>query len=110
VEAIRTNYLQFDSASSLLGFALASCPPPFPALWPCLLRKLENRAGVVDPGLLVAGALCEVKLVKGLGVPREVSPRSHPAQALCPFPLHWGLLRHVPKCCSSGTGSLGLGE
>lgn len=45
--AIRPNYLQFDSTSSLLGFGLAACPPPRPP--PVyslgLLRKLERTQG-----------------------------------------------------------------
>lgn len=44
---IRTNYLQFDSTSSLLGFGLAACPPahlPHPQVYGLdLLRKNRRQ-------------------------------------------------------------------
>lgn len=65
--AIRTNYLQFDSASSLLGFCLAAC---LPRPWVYVLghlRKLEEQtAGGSSPPPDVGSSLWEVMLMKVL--------------------------------------------
>lgn len=105
MEAIGTNYLQFDSASSLLGFGLAFWSPP-PQLYGLGLGEAkEQRTGAVPLGLLVLRALWEGTLVKGLG---EVSPRSRPAQTLPPPPEPASCCART--CWDMSPSGLGPGE